>query len=285
MPESYAGGGDQLAITVPEHSQVVAKNRVTCPQLILCWRSHLNLRDIKAGRFWDGVDAHLPLYKQPRGPGKIVGWSEFGENCLEIVTYLRWSGDIIQILIDCLGVSEKEGCRLEIEPRYCSTPEESSPSGTSGTDSPSAGVEEVSFPNPIWGEWQVWKKLSTRWSSDGSSSSPRAGMVFLLLLFWGKTGQKLSLNNTPFWCTSFHVIWQERMLEVIFPNLIIMPLYNLWSRWRGLLPGGWGREYVYGNIILSQLIPSSLLHCNLADSQLHWSTPLSVFSFPINLVL
>ena len=50
-------------------------------------------------------------------------------------------------MIDCLGVSEKEGCRLEIEPRYCSTPEESSPSGTSGTDSPSAGVEEVSFPN------------------------------------------------------------------------------------------------------------------------------------------
>ena len=57
-------------------------------QLILCWRSRHTLRDFQAGRFWDGIDAHLPLYKQPRGPGKIVGWSEFGENCLEIVTYL-----------------------------------------------------------------------------------------------------------------------------------------------------------------------------------------------------
>ena len=50
-------------------------------------------------------------------------------------------------MIDCLGVSEKEGCRLEIEPRPCSKPEESSPSGTSGTDSPGAGVEEAIFPN------------------------------------------------------------------------------------------------------------------------------------------
>ena len=50
-------------------------------------------------------------------------------------------------LIECLGVSEKEGYRLEIEPRSCSKPEESSPSGTSGTDSPGAGVEEVSLPN------------------------------------------------------------------------------------------------------------------------------------------
>ena len=73
----------------------------------------------------------------PEAQVKIVGWSEFDENCL------RQNSN----LIDCPGVSKKEGYRLEIEPRSCSKPEESSPSGTSGTDSPGAGIEEVIFPN------------------------------------------------------------------------------------------------------------------------------------------